>query len=94
MNTFDKNDLQITETLLYDNSFLGDKNSTVILNVTIDFAFVTKIFDVNLLEIEYDCLYSILVEFIFLFFYIIFSQAHQLDICLVAAIFMFTRVNV
>ena len=46
---FDKNDLQITETLLYGDSSLDDKSITLILNGTIDFLFVTKIFDVNLL---------------------------------------------
>ena len=46
---FDKNDLQITETLLYSDSSLGDKSNTLILNATIDFLFVTKRFDVNLL---------------------------------------------
>ena len=46
---FDKNDLQITETLLYGNSSLDDKSNTLILNATIDFLFVTKIFDVSLL---------------------------------------------
>ena len=46
---FDENDLQITETLLYGDSFLDDKSNTLILNVTIDFLFVTKRFDVNLL---------------------------------------------
>ena len=46
---FDKNDLQITETLLYGDSSLDDKSNTLILNATIDFLFVTKRFDVNLL---------------------------------------------
>ena len=46
---FDKNDLQITETLLYGDSSLDDKSKTLILNATIDFFFVTKRFDVNLL---------------------------------------------
>ena len=46
---FDKNDLQITETLLYGDNSLDDKSNTLILNVTIDFLFVTKRFDVNLL---------------------------------------------
>ena len=46
---FDKSDLQITETLLYCDSSLGDKGNTLMLNFTIDFLFVTKRFDVNLL---------------------------------------------
>ena len=46
---FDKNDLQITETLLYSDSSLDDKSNALILNATIDFLFVTKRFDVNLL---------------------------------------------
>ena len=48
-NTFDKNDLQITETLLYSDNSLDDKSNTLILNVTIDFLFVRKRFEVNLL---------------------------------------------
>ena len=46
---FDKNDVQITEILLYGDSSLDDKSDTFILNATIDFRFVTKRFDVNLL---------------------------------------------
>ena len=46
---FDKNNLQITETLLYVDSSLDDKSNTLILNATIDFLFVTKRLDVNLL---------------------------------------------
>ena len=46
---FDNNDLQITETLLYGDSSLDDKSNTLLLNATIDFPFVTKRFDVNLL---------------------------------------------
>ena len=46
---FDKNNLQIIETLLYGDSSLDNKSNTLILNATIDFLFVTKRFDVNLL---------------------------------------------
>ena len=45
---FDKNDLQITETLLYDDSSLDDKSNTLILNSNTDFLFVSKRFEVNL----------------------------------------------
>ena len=34
--------------LLYGDSSLGDKSNTLILNVTIDFLFVTRRFEVNL----------------------------------------------
>ena len=47
-NIFEKNDLQITETLLYGDSSLDEKSNTLILNATIDFLFVTKRFDLNL----------------------------------------------
>ena len=40
-NILDKNDLQITETLIYGDSSLDDKNNTLILNATIDFLYVT-----------------------------------------------------
>ena len=46
---FNKNDLQINEILLYGDSSLDDKSNTLILNAAIDFLFVTKRFDVNLL---------------------------------------------
>ena len=48
-NIFDKNDLQITETFLYGDSSLDDKSNIFILNATIDFLFVPKRFEVNLL---------------------------------------------
>ena len=48
-NIFHKNDLQITETLLYGDSSVDDKSNTLILNATIDLIFVTKRFDVKLL---------------------------------------------
>ena len=54
-HTFDKNDLEITETLLYGDSSLEDKSNILIWNATIDFLFVRKRFDANLLEIKYDC---------------------------------------
>ena len=47
-NIFDKDDLKITETLLYGKSSLDDKSNTLILYATIDFLFVTKRFEVNL----------------------------------------------
>ena len=47
-NILYKNDLQITETLLYSDSSLDDKNNTLILNATIGFLFVSKRFEVNL----------------------------------------------
>ena len=48
-NIFYKNDLQITETLLYGDSSLDDKSNTLILNATIDFPFATKRYEVKLL---------------------------------------------
>ena len=44
----DKNNLKITEIILYGDSSLDNKSNTLILNATIDFLFVTKRFDVNL----------------------------------------------
>ena len=41
-NIFDKHDLQVTETLLYDDSSLDDKSNTLVFNATIDFLFVTQ----------------------------------------------------
>ena len=45
---FDKNDLQITETLLCGDSFLDYKSNTLILNAAIDFLFIAKRSKVNL----------------------------------------------
>ena len=47
-NIFDKNDLQITETLPHSDGSLDDKSNTLILNAAIDFLVVTKRFEVNL----------------------------------------------
>ena len=52
---FDNNDLKITEALLNGDSSLNDKNTTLIFNATIDFLFVTKKFDANLLQSKYGC---------------------------------------
>ena len=43
-----KNDLKVTETLLYGDSSLDDTNNTPILNATIEFLIVSKRFDVLL----------------------------------------------
>ena len=48
-NIFDKNDLQITETVPYNDSLFDNKNNTFILSPIIDFLLVIKRFDVNLL---------------------------------------------
>ena len=47
-NIVDKNDLQITETLLYRDNSLDNKSNTLILNATIEFLFVTKRLQVKL----------------------------------------------
>ena len=47
--TLDKNHLQITETLLYGDSFLDDKDKDLTFNATLDFLFVTKRFDISVL---------------------------------------------
>ena len=65
-NIFDKNDLQITETLLYGDSSLDDKSNALILNATIDFLFVVKRFEVTFCKLNMALLY-ILVRFIVLF---------------------------
>ena len=56
-NIFDKNDLQITETLLYGDNSLDDKNKTLILNATIDFLSVTK--DLSLTFLNWTWLFYI-----------------------------------
>ena len=47
-NILNKNDLKVTETLLYGDSSLDDTNNTLIMNATMKFLFATKRFDVPL----------------------------------------------
>ena len=67
-NLFDKNDLQITETLLYGDSFLGDKNNTPMLNAIIDFFLSPR--DLTLAFFKF---YLFIYLFIYLFCSFIFS---------------------
>ena len=43
-----KNDLKVTETLLYGDSSYDDTNNTLIMNATMEFLFASKRFDVPL----------------------------------------------
>ena len=47
-NILSKNDLKVTETLLYSDSLYDDTNNTLIMNATMEFLFVSKRFDVPL----------------------------------------------
>ena len=47
-NILDKNDLKITETLLYDDSSSDDTNNTLIMNVTMEFLISCTRFDMPL----------------------------------------------
>ena len=47
-NILNKNDLKVTETLLYGDSSLDDTNNTPILNAAMEFLIVSKRFDVLL----------------------------------------------
>ena len=47
-NILDKNDLKVTETLLYGNSSSDDTNNTLIRNATMEFLIASKRFDVPL----------------------------------------------
>ena len=47
-NILNKNDLKVTETLLYGDSSLDDTNNTLIMNATMEFLFPSKRFDVPL----------------------------------------------
>ena len=44
-NILDKNDLKVTETILYDDSSSDDTSNTFIMNVTMEFLIVSKRFD-------------------------------------------------
>ena len=91
-NIFDKNDLKITETLLYGDSCLDDKSNALILNATIDFLFVVKRFEVTFCKLNMALLY-ILVRFIVLFVNCFFLIPEiSVDIWLVNVNFMFTCV--
>ena len=48
-NILSKNDLKVTETLLYGNSSNEDTKNTLIMNATMEFLFTSKRFDVPLL---------------------------------------------
>ena len=45
-NNLSKNDLKVTETLLYGDSSYDDTNNTLIMNATMEFLFASKRFDV------------------------------------------------
>ena len=47
-NILNKNDLKVTETILYGDSSLDDTNNTLIMNATMEFLFASKRFDVPL----------------------------------------------
>ena len=47
-NNLSKNDLKVTETLLYGDSSYDDTNNTLIMNATMEFLFASKRFDVPL----------------------------------------------
>ena len=47
-NILNKNDLKVTESLLYGDSSLDDTNNTLIMNATMEFLFASKRFDVPL----------------------------------------------
>ena len=47
-NILDKNNLKITETLLYDDSSSGDTNNTLIMNATMEFLIASTRFDMPL----------------------------------------------
>ena len=44
-NILNKNDLKVTETLLYGDSSLNDTNNALIMNATMEFLFASKRFD-------------------------------------------------
>ena len=47
-NILSKNDLKVTETLLYGDSSYDDTKNTLIMNATMEFLFTSKRFDVPL----------------------------------------------
>ena len=47
-NILSKNDLKVTETLLYGDSSYDDTNNTLIMNATMEFLFASKRFNVPL----------------------------------------------
>ena len=48
-NILNKNDLKVTEALLYGDSSLDDTNNTLIMNATMEFLFASKRLDVPLI---------------------------------------------
>ena len=47
-NILNKNNFNVTDTLLYDDSSLGDTNNTLIMNSTMEFLIFSKRFNVQL----------------------------------------------
>ena len=47
-NILNKNDLKVTETLLYGDSSLNETNNALIMNATMEFLFASKRFDMPL----------------------------------------------
>ena len=63
-NIFDKNDLQITEPLLYGDSSLEDKSNAPISNATIDFVLIRTDLTLICFNLNMAVLYNFLVKFI------------------------------
>ena len=64
-NILSKNDLKVTETLLYGDSSYDDTNNTLIMKAMMEFLFASKRFDVPLIYVECDFIVNVLVKFIF-----------------------------
>ena len=52
-NISDKNDLKVTEALLYGDSSLDDTNNILIMNATMEFLIASEGYDVPLVYVEY-----------------------------------------
>ena len=60
-NILNKNDLKVTETLLYGDSSLNDTNNALIMNATMEFLFASKRFDMPFVWVE--CGFVLLLTF-------------------------------
>ena len=63
-NILGKNDLKVTETLLYGDSSCEDTSNTLIINATMEFLFTSKRFDLLLVLVQCGFIVNVSVKFI------------------------------
>ena len=92
--TLKRNDIQVTEILLYDDSNPINIINTVIQNVTIDSLSPRDLTCVSFRWLNYIINFQLALGFAFLHINIYFyTRQFEIDICLITVIFMFLGVS-